>query len=156
MTPPLQVFLFFSFTKAGSNCFLKVPKCCTQSFRQPFIAFLLKILRNAIEAFCNASRNRSQRITVTAQRDRIADHIFEGVSFQESGERLRDSFHAGLHMMVSWSDFITSAVQDIPEFFFHIVFDLLLAVSGSRQKNRTGSRFCAFYSFWMMVRHFSG
>lgn len=58
--------------------------------------------------------------------------------------------------MVSWSDFITSAVQDIPEFFFHIVFDLLLAVSGSRQKNRTGGCFCAFYSFRMIVRHFSG
>ena len=156
MTPPLRAFLFFSFIEAGSNKFLEAPKCCTQSFRQPFIAFLLKILRNAIEAFCNASRNCSQRITVTAQRDRSPDHIFKGVSFQESGERLRDGFHAGLHMMVSRSDFITSAVQDIPKFFFHIVFDLLLAVSGSRQKNRTGSRFGAFYSFRMIVRHFSG
>ena len=81
--------------------------------RQPLSRFLFEVLRHPVERLRHAARYTGQRIRVTAERYRKADHVLKAVSLQKRNDRLRHSLLTGLHMMIGGADLITCSGQVI-------------------------------------------
>ena len=120
---------------------------------QPVATFSLHFLRHSVKSLRHCAGNTGQCITVTAERNSCANHIFKTVSFEECRNCFRHGFLAALHMMISRPDLITGSGQIIAKLMNDIVPDLVLRCPRSCHKDRTGRCFCAFYSFRMVVCH---
>ena len=81
--------------------------------RQPLSRFLFEVLRHPVERLRHTARYTGQRIRVTAERYRKADHVLKAVSLQKRTDRLRHSLLTGLHVMIGGADLITCFGQVI-------------------------------------------
>ena len=80
---------------------------------EPFPAFFFQFFRNTVHSLCHSSGDAGQGITVSAQRDRRPNNIFEASPLKECRNGLGDCTLAADIKTIGWPDLITGFFQRI-------------------------------------------
>ena len=115
-----------------------------QIIRQSLTTLYLQFLRDTVESLRHAACNAGQGITVATQGYCHADHIHEGLAFQECGDGFRDGFLTGFYMAVAGANFITSTAEIVMEVLFNVGLNLCLGAAGAGQEDGRGNSFRTF------------
>ena len=137
-----------------ASCGIEAAEDLFHVFRQTLFALRFIEDRYTVKRFRDAPGDAGQCITVTAQGYRRPDHVLEVRPFQEGGDCFRYGLLAAFDVVVARSDLIAAAGEIIAEFLDDIVPNLLFAVPGPGQINRTGCRLRAFDALRVIVGYF--
>ena len=94
-----------------------------------------QILRHSIKGLCDAAGDAGDGVAVATQRNSSSQSVLVVRALQKCRDGFRYGFLTALYMMVGRADVVAAAVQVVMEGLLNMLPDLLLAVTGTRQKD---------------------
>lgn len=110
----------------------------------------------AVERFSDAARDTGQRVAVAAQRDGVAEAVFQVRPVQKGTDGLRHGALTGGVPLVCIPDAVAGEIQVVAEFCFDSIFYFFLVLSVPGQEDAEGRGLCSLDAFRMVVRAGSG